>query len=188
MKRPSSETFKEASLIVLIAASLGLVINWFHPKGTNIALERPALPIAPDTVLAQNLPGVAVTIDGIKIDNASSKPLLITTAQVVQHQQNDQLLLLDARSEAEFSSGHLPGALNLPYKNLTEYKTLLDSLPQDKWLVCYCDGPLCDLSELLAQELIIAGYESVAVYFDGLNGWKKSGYEIEGKEVKVNEN
>jgi len=40
----------------------------------------------------------------------------------------------------------------------------------------------------LADELIKSGYELVAVYFDGLKGWKESGQEIEEKEAAKHEN
>ncbi len=186
MKSLSIKTFRDAVFIIIISTCLGLIVNLLHPKSIKIVGKRPALQFAPDTVLAQDLPGVSLTVDGVKAENESAEPLFITTAQALQLKKNNQLLFLDARTEAEFSISHLPGAQNLPYKNLVEFKTRLDSLPQDKWLVCYCDGPPCDQSESLAHELIIAGYELVAVYFDGLNGWKKLGYDIEGKEVNAN--
>jgi len=184
------KAIQEAIWIAGIASLLGLVLNIFHPKGVQITSKRPSLKFAPDTVLAQDLPGVSVTLNGSQTNENKTetlKPLLITTAQVLQLKQNAQGLILDARARTEFLNAHIPGAQNLPYKNLSECKTKLDSLPQDIWLICYCNGPPCDQAELLAHELIIAGYELVAVYFDGLSGWKNSGNEVDGKEVDKNE-
>jgi rhodanese-related sulfurtransferase len=177
---------KETAWIFLIAAILGTIVNLFHPRGVKISSKRPALKFAADTVLAQDLPGVSVTADGVKTNknkNETIEPLLITTAQVLQLKESHQAVIIDSRPKVEFLNAHIPGAINLPYKNLSEYKTKIDSLPQDSWLICYCNGLPCDQGELLAYELIIAGYELVAVYFDGLDGWKKSGNEIEGKEA-----
>lgn len=184
------KTIRQATLIFIMACCLGLIVNMFHPKGVKITSKRASLKFAADTVLAKDLPDVSVIVDGVKTNetkNETMEPLLITTAQVLQLKQSEQVLILDARTKTEFIKAHIPGALNLPFKNLTEYKTKIDSLPQDIWLVCYCDGPPCDQSELLAHELMIAGYVLVAIYDDGLKGWKKSGNEIEGKETAKNE-
>jgi len=186
MKEKVVKAIKEAAGIFIIAITLGLAINIIHPKGVKISIKRPSLKFAPDTVLAQDLPGVSVMIDGAKtIKNKieTAEPLLITTTQVVQLKENDLAIMLDARTRAEFLTSHIPGAQNIPGENLADYRTKIDSLPQDKWLICYCDGPPCDQAELLADELIIAGYELVAVYFDGLNGWKNSGKVIRGREA-----
>ena len=177
----SSSHIKEAAGIFLIAAAIGLIVNLFHPNNIQITVKRPSLQFAPDTVLAQDLPGVSITQDGVGQTNQQQQvhePLLITTAQVIQLQSSGQAIIIDARTEQEFFNAHIPGAENIPSKHVSEYKAKLDSLPQEKWLVCYCDGDPCDQAGLLASELVAAGYPLVAVYFDGLNGWKKSGYEI----------
>ena len=179
---------KQAAWIVLIAAMLGMIINLFHPRGVKISSKRPALKFAPDTVLAQDLPDVSVTVNDVNTNNnEAAEPMLITTAQVLQLKENNQAVIIDARSKAEFLNAHVPGAINLPYKNLSEYKSEIDSLPHDSWLICYCNGLSCDQAELLAHELTIAGYDLVAVYFDGLDGWKKAGNEISGKEAAKSE-
>ncbi|MDD4913436.1 MAG: FAD-dependent oxidoreductase [Methylococcales bacterium] len=49
--------------------------------------------------------------------------------------QDTRALLLDVRSEQEYTAGHIPNALNLPLENLRERH---HELPQDKeiWLLC----------------------------------------------------
>jgi len=179
------KAIREAIWIILLASIVGFVVNSVHPEGVHITAKRPSLKFAPDTLLANDLPGVSISPDPItEVQQAEPEDelLLITTAQVLQLKSGDQALLLDARSEKEFADAHIPDAQSLPYKNLFASKAKLDSLPQDKWLICYCDGPPCDQAELLAREIVAAGYELVAVYFDGLNGWKKSGNAVEGQE------
>ena len=44
-------------------------------------------------------------------------------------------MLLDVRSAAEFRSGHLPGALNIPH---TELRQRLGEIPRDRPLLVYC--------------------------------------------------
>src|ERR1700758_451396 len=51
--------------------------------------------------------------------------------------------VLDVRPEDEFNSGHLPGALNIPFSQL---ERRLAELPADREIVAYCRGPWCVLS------------------------------------------
>jgi rhodanese-related sulfurtransferase len=50
-------------------------------------------------------------------------------------QAGSQAVLLDVRSAAEFGSGHLPGALNIPH---TELRQRLGEIPPDRPLLVYC--------------------------------------------------
>lgn len=49
--------------------------------------------------------------------------------------QSEQDVLVDVRSESEFSSGHIPSAINLPLENLRDR---LAELPRDRRIVAYC--------------------------------------------------
>lgn len=186
MKSQFLKTIKEAALILLIASGSGLIVNLFHPKGVKITIRRPSLQFAADTILAWDLPDVSVRTDeaaALETQNEKTEPLLITTPQLIQLKQSEQVLIFDARSTTEFNQAHIPGAFNLPVKDFNQYRMKVDSLPNDIWLVSYCDDPSCNQAELLAHELIIAGYDLVAVYFEGLNGWIKSVNEIAVKEA-----
>jgi rhodanese-related sulfurtransferase len=72
----------------------------------------------------------------------------------------------------------MPGAINVPYENLGEVEQILGELPDDKWIICHCGGPPCDLGELLGLELLMQGAAHVAVYSGGLDAWRESGGEI----------
>lgn len=190
MKDNLIKSIKQAVCIFFIALFFGFVVNLLHPRQVKITSKRPSLQFAPDTVRAQVLPAVSVTANGTAKNDSTAdpaEPLLITTAQVLQLKESDLAVLLDARAPDEFLKSHLPGAKNIPWNSIAAYQTQIDSLPHDKWLICYCDSPPCDQAELLAHELLIAGYQLVAVYFDGLNGWKSSGYEIGGREARRDE-
>jgi phage shock protein E len=69
--------------------------------------------------------------------------------------QNQGGLLIDVRSPAEYKSGHLPRAINLP---LNELDTYVPRLAQDKnqILLLHCKTGL--RSELAAQRLQRQGY------------------------------
>ncbi len=161
------KALKQALLIVLLAAVIGLTANFLNPRGVQHTPDRPAATSAADSVFS--LSAAEQQLDG---------PVTINTDQVRKLLLDGEAVLLDARTLQEYRSGHIPGALNLPYEEIFEHENIYNSLPFDKWLVCYCEGPPCDLGELLAWELYNMGFKSVAVYTDGLNEWAKT-QEIE---------
>lgn len=191
MKIITKQILKEAIWIFIIASILGFTINKFHPRSVKISSKRPPLEYAADTLFAQDLPLANIQIDQENVaekQNIIEGPLIVNTKQVLQLIANRKALLLDARSKEEYLKGHIPNAQNLPFENLSEYEEQLTTMPKDKWLVCYCDGPHCDMGELLAYELINLGYELVASYNDGMNAWKKSGNVLQEKQNDKNAN
>ncbi len=93
------------------------------------------------------------------------------------------IVLIDARSAHEFEEGHLPGAINIPFDNFVDYyNDLVDLVPMDADVVAYCRSVTCDLSDNLAQELQLAGYERVLVYRGGWQEWTEAAYPTEGSE------
>ena len=182
MKNFPKHVIIEAIWIILIASIIGFTVNKFHPKGIKITAKRPPLKFAADTVFAIDLPTANIKID----QHLVQEPLIVNTKQVLQLIANNQAVLIDARYKAEYLKAHIQNAQNIPFESLTEYEEELKSLPHNKWLICYCEGPPCDLGELLAYELINVGYKSVAIYHDGINAWRKSGNIVQGKENDKN--
>lgn len=83
--------------------------------------------------------------------------------------------LLDVRPEEEYTSGHLPGALNIPLHKLQER---LRELPKGQMIVAYCRGPFCALSEDAVKLLRAQGRE--AIRFDsGYPEWKAAGLPVQ---------
>ncbi len=181
----------ESILLFIIAVVIGFAVNAIHPKGVKITNIRPSLQFAPDTLFARDLPGMSIGSSGkkdsVQAEKQSAEPLIVTTDQVKQLLNSEMGILFDARIESEYEKSHIAGAENLPLKNFAEYKTKLDSLPRDKWLICYCDGPTCNQAELLAYELLIEGFDLIAIYNDGLKGWIDAENEVHGKGGVKNE-
>ena len=86
------------------------------------------------------------------------------------------ILVVDARTPEAYSRGHVPGAINLPYRKIDSSTTAL--LPRDKVLVTYCDGVFCNASTKAAARLTALGFR-VKEMLDGMNGWKAEGYPVE---------
>ena len=88
----------------------------------------------------------------------------------------DAVLWIDARTEEQFTGGHVPGAMRL---NEDEWNTLLPEVlaawaPERK-LVVYCSRLSCNLSHEVAERLRKeAGLKNVFVLEGGWEEWQKS--------------
>jgi rhodanese-related sulfurtransferase len=74
----------------------------------------------------------------------------------------------------EFSLGHLPGALNIPFADL---ERRLAELPKGTQIVDYCRGPYCVPSFEAVAALRANGYD-IQRLEDGFPEWKASGRPV----------
>lgn len=87
---------------------------------------------------------------------------------------NEDYLFIDVRSEGEYKSGHIQGAIHIP---VSEIESRLDEIPKDRPAIVYCNGSGCDRSGQAASILKENGYKEV---FDLIGGgvfeWEEKGY------------
>jgi 3-mercaptopyruvate sulfurtransferase SseA len=89
-------------------------------------------------------------------------------------------VIIDARSTEEYEEGHIPGSINVPYDRIPDFQDVLTrEVSNDAHVICYCRGPSCDFSDLLATELKIIGWQDVSVFSGGWEEWTRAGYAIE---------
>lgn len=89
--------------------------------------------------------------------------------------KREEILLLDVRPEKEYHSGHFPGAISIPLKELADK---LHSLPPDKQIVAYCRGRYCVLSESAVEILRKHGMEAYRLP-QGVVDWRLEGARLE---------
>ena len=87
-------------------------------------------------------------------------------AQLMKTEQN--YILLDVRSDMEYSAGHIPGAVLLP--NETIGSEALPQLPdKDQLIMVYCRSG--NRSRQAAEKLVRLGYTNV-VEIGGIHSWE----------------
>ena len=91
-------------------------------------------------------------------------------------------MVIDARTQEAYSKGHVPGAVNLPWRKIDASSTA--AMPRDKVLVTYCDGIQCNASTKAAMRLAASGFR-VKEMIDGIQGWKREGYPVEETVVQL---
>ena len=97
------------------------------------------------------------------------------TAQELHARQEskDTPLVIDVRDRAEYKTGHVPGAINIPQKKLARQ---LDKLVDANSVVLYCyNGKRTRLAE---QTLIENGIPNVFHLEGSLMGWRQAGFEV----------
>ncbi len=85
-------------------------------------------------------------------------------------------LILDVRTPEEFQAGHIPGAINIDWKNQEEFKTKIKALAKDKTLMVYCHSG--HRSGLATQYLKAQGYEKIYNLETGIMGWKADNFAV----------
>lgn len=83
--------------------------------------------------------------------------------------------VLDVRPPEEYAAGHLPGAVNIPLKDLEKH--LLDLDPSQE-IVAYCRGPHCVLAFDAVSKLREKGINARRLD-GGLPEWRLEGLPVE---------
>ena len=101
---------------------------------------------------------------------ASSKPSYrqITADEAAQMMKEEtDFVLLDVRTQEEYASGHIPGAICIPNETIGSEE--IPELPdKDQLILVYCRSG--NRSKQASQKLAEQGYTNV-VEFGGINGW-----------------
>jgi len=82
-------------------------------------------------------------------------------------------VLLDVRGPKAYARSHLPGAINLPHREITAER--LRPWSTDTLFVVYCAGPHCNGADRAALRLAESG-RSVKLMLGGMTGWADEGF------------
>jgi rhodanese-related sulfurtransferase len=91
------------------------------------------------------------------------------------YDEGGDFVLLDVRTEREFESGYIPGAVHIYYTELDERIGQLN-LSKDAKIVVYCEAGV--RSKKGANALLGEGYSNIIDISDGIRGWKAIGGDI----------
>ncbi len=83
---------------------------------------------------------------------------------------------VDPRSEADFLDGHIPGAINLPFQDVTAGHHLLESYDT---LVVYGDDFADPKAQGMSKRLLELGFKDVRTLRGGLLAWFAAGKTLE---------
>jgi rhodanese-related sulfurtransferase/DNA-binding transcriptional ArsR family regulator len=99
----------------------------------------------------------------------------VPAAELLQRARKGLVTVLDVRPPEEFAAGHVPGAVNIPIRELEKR---LKQLPKGKEVVAYCRGPYCLMSYDAVSLLRKKGYTARRLEA-GLPEWRLAGLPVE---------
>ena len=153
----------------------GLLASRRSGKHVFYRLSDPAvlgLTTALRRVAERNSSAVRDVIGGYFRARDSFEP--VSRRDLMQRLKDDSATVLDVRPDDEYAAGHLPGAVNIPLRDL---KRRLRELPRDREIVAYCRGPWCVLAFEAVALLRQRGLKARRLE-DGFPEWKQSGLPI----------
>jgi rhodanese-related sulfurtransferase len=194
----SGPTLAKAAAIVLAACGIAAVDSAQRPIKTDYANPNLAVPAAaalPDAPVTTNsalnpnppagVPSTTpATTSPSRAEPAPAAPTAQRDASMLTIQQAyglfEQMLtrgdvhFVDARSETDFKSGHIPTAFNIPPEAFFggQIPDALAQMSRTNTVVVYCGGGNCDASKLTAIRLTEQGFTTVYVFEEGMTGWK----------------
>ena len=142
------------------------------------------------TLLMLSAAHVASAQDGsiyqATLAESNEKTREVSTEQVRRILVDGSAIILDSRKHSEYVAGHIPGAQNVDVSP-SEYVAAVERLvggDKAKALVLYCNGPFCQASKRISEQLVAAGFTNVRRYQLGIPIWRALGgpteIELEG--------
>ncbi|MFH1123610.1 MAG: rhodanese-like domain-containing protein [Pseudomonadota bacterium] len=155
----------QIGVLLLLGGIAGILVNQLRPDG---------LPLRGDWSPEASL----------KTEHGES--MLITLEEAERLCASRQAVFVDARSADAYREGHILCARNLPLQDVYEIISLvIGDIPPEEVIIVYCDGETCSLSEDLARELFVRGYENVRVLVNGWSRWVEAGLPTEQGEGPI---
>jgi len=87
-------------------------------------------------------------------------------------------LVIDARPEKQYRSGHIPSAVSLPRDDFDQRYQVLQPVLQshlDQRIIVYCSNFHCPDSQIVAAELLKRGCQHVRLFRGGWDDWQTAG-------------
>ena len=91
----------------------------------------------------------------------------------VAMEQGENVVVIDARSLEAFGEVHIPGAINIPHRQMNPETTA--HLEGEALIVTYCDGIGCNASTKGALNMTRLGFR-VKELMGGLDWWQRDGH------------
>ena len=100
-------------------------------------------------------------------------------AEQIPKDEWPKMVVIDARDPAQFAKGHIPGAINMDWRQVLAKR---NTIPKNKPVLIYCNTGT--LSAQAGFALRVAGWDNVKILQGGMEEWKaKGGFDAATKAV-----
>lgn len=91
-------------------------------------------------------------------------------AEQIPKEEWPRMLVIDARDTGQFAKGHIPGAINMDWRQVLARR---GEIPKNKPVLIYCNTG--SLSAQAGFALRVAGWENVRILQGGMEEWQAKG-------------
>ena len=88
----------------------------------------------------------------------------------------EAVVVVDTRAPQAYAAAHLPGAINIPHREMSEQA--MAAYDRGPLYVTYCDGIGCNASTKGALNLARLGFR-VKELMGGIEWWQRDGYQTD---------
>ncbi|MBF0169776.1 MAG: metalloregulator ArsR/SmtB family transcription factor [Nitrospinae bacterium] len=99
----------------------------------------------------------------------------VAPADLIKMIENDAVVIIDVRPADEYRMGHIPGSINIPFKEL---EGRAREVLGDREIIAYCRGPYCLLSYDAVTHFRSIGQPARRLE-DGFPEWKNAHHPVE---------
>ena len=191
-------TLREALAVLVVGVVVALAANRLSPRGLTLTRNYfpggNAWPMSPAAATASRpdstnptMPSPAeflaaqLKAQGLQLIDGA------TAAQLFHDPRGQQgkIVFIDARDEAHYRAGHVPGAYEFdPYHPEKYFPAVLPPCQAAEQIVVYCHGGDCDDSEsaaLLLRDVGVA-LNKLLIYSGGITEWTSNRWPVETGE------
>lgn len=152
MRKDIRDLLVRASMILLGSGIVGFSVNALSPQGIRFVRKTPTVPQ-----------------EGIGE---------LELADAYSHFKSGDAVFVDARHPTFYKQQHIPGSVNVYFKN-AEMNPALQSMDKTAVFIVYCKSRSCDQAHRLARAMYTLGFRHVYVYVGGMTEWLAENYPTE---------
>lgn len=98
-------------------------------------------------------------------------------AEQIPAEEWKNMIVIDARDAAQFAKGHIPGAINMDWRQVLAKR---NTIPRDKPVLIYCNTG--SLSAQAGFAMRVAGWDNLRILQGGMEEWTaKGGFDASSK-------
>ena len=196
-RRAVGRILLEAAFVALVGGVFAFAANEISPRG--LALARNYFPTGTNNLVRMTA-NASPPRDAADTNSAVFSPARLLAAELKKNGlqllnsgqteklfhdpgfQRGAIIFVDARDEARYRAGHVPGAYEFdPYHPEKYFSAVLPVCQAAEQIVVYCNGGDCDDSEsaaLLLRDVGIPG-RKLFVYGGGITEWTNNRLPVE---------
>lgn len=113
-----------------------------------------------------------------EFEHQTGKSSLVSPLNAIRIMNNEDALVVDVRTEAEFNKGHIKNSINIPLASLQAKLTELEKY-RNQPLLMYCNSG--HMSGKACRLLLKSGFNNVHNIGGGISGWQDANLPLTRK-------